>query len=112
KTDLGLQQALIAAFNTKALRSEALAIVSEAGLAQFIENLAVILAPGDAAGSKAEKLAAIAAIARNNFEPLAPHIAGELLTTKDADVRDAAARALVSLRDAKLLTALVAGQEL
>jgi putative heme-binding domain-containing protein len=112
KTEPGLQQALHGAFNSKALRSDALAIVNEAGLSQFLEHLAVILQPGDATGNKADKLATLAAIARNNFESLAPYVAGELLTTKDADLRDAAARTLVALRDAKLLTALIAGQEL
>jgi len=111
KTDTAFEPALKAALGDKALRSEALAIVGEAGLSQFFDSLGAILQTSDSAETKADRLAAIDAISRNNFEKLAPTVVGVLLTTKDGDVEDAAARALVSLRDAKMLTLLLTGKQ-
>ncbi|HTI49746.1 MAG TPA: c-type cytochrome, partial [Planctomycetaceae bacterium] len=109
KTDPAFEPALRAALNEGALRRDALAIVGEAGLPQFFDGLGAYLQAADSAGTKAEKLAAIDAISRNNIEKFGPQLAGVLATTKDAALRDAAARALVSVRDAKSLTALLTG---
>ena len=48
--------------------------------------------------------------ARNNIEKLGPDLAALVLTSRDADIREVASRALASLRDVKLLTALLTGQ--
>jgi putative heme-binding domain-containing protein len=111
KTDVGLEAAVKSALNDKALRGEALAIVSEAGLKPFFGSLGAILQAGDSAEAKAEKLTAIDAVSRNNIEQYGPALAGVLRSTKDSDVGDAAARALVSLRDARTLTGFLTGQD-
>jgi putative membrane-bound dehydrogenase-like protein len=110
KTDAALEPALKAALGDKILRKDALAIVGEAGMSQFFDGLGAYLQSGDSPDAKADTLAVIDVISRNNVEKAAPHVAGVLLTTKDGDLEQAAARALVSLRDAKTLTALLTGR--
>lgn len=112
KTDPALTAAIDAALGEPALRGEALAIVGEAGLAQFFDKLGPLLKGGDSAEAKAGQLAAIDAIARNNVEKFGPALAGLTATSQDGEVREAAARALVALQDVKSLTALVTGQPL
>ena len=112
KSDAGLDSALRSAINDKSLRGDALAIVSEAGLKQFFDELGPILAAPDSKETKTEKLTAIDAVARNNIEKYGPNLAASVLTSPDADVRDAALRSLVALRDVKTLTNLLTGREI
>lgn len=111
KKDPALEPAVRAALAEKSLRSDALALVGAAGLAQFADDVGQAVRLPDAPENRADRLAAIDAAARNNFEQLAPALTAVVTTGKDAAVREAALAALVTLRDVKTLTALVTGQD-
>src|SRR5579872_2546477 len=106
-----LESALRLALEGQALRRDALVIVGEAGLTQFFDMLGGVLQAENSSETKGEKSAAIDGVARNNIEKCGPALASLALATNDADVREAALRALVSLRDAKSLTALLTGND-
>ena len=112
KSDAALEPALKSAMQEKALRTAALAIVSEAGLKSFFDSLRAILQSADSPETKAEKLVAIEAVSRNNIERFGPTLAGIVCLTADADIHEAASRALVSIGDVKSLTAIVTGHPL
>jgi len=110
KADPALEPALRAALSEKPLRVEALAIIGEAGLKPFFADLGPIIGAADAPETRDERLAAIDVVIRNNVESQTPVLTGVVLSGTDASVRASALKALVSLRDARTLTALVTGQ--
>jgi putative membrane-bound dehydrogenase-like protein len=112
KGDAALESAVDAALKDASLRVDALKLIGEAGLAKFYESLRIISQPDDLSATKAEKLAAIEAISRNGIERFGPDLADLILNTKIAELREAALRGLVAVRDARSITALIAwGQQ-
>src|SRR5262249_41059461 len=61
--------------------------------------------------TKAERLLAIDAVARNNIELLSPRLGRIMVSSPDAEVRDAAIRALATIREPKLLITLLTDPE-
>ncbi|MBS0261705.1 MAG: c-type cytochrome, partial [Planctomycetes bacterium] len=111
KNDAALEPAVRSALAEPALRGEALALIGAAGLTQFDADLSKVIRLADAPENRTDRLAAIEAAARNNFEAVAPALTAVAATGKDAPVREAALTALVTLRDVKALTALITGQD-
>jgi putative membrane-bound dehydrogenase-like protein len=112
KSDAALEPALRSALNDKSLRAEALTVVSEAGLKQFFFAFEPILLGGSSQPTKAEILTSIDAISRNNMDDLGPLLIRQMVRSSDSDIREAAVRSLVALRDAKLLTKVLTAAEI
>ncbi len=106
KTDPSLPTAVENALKDSSLRVDSLKLIGEAGLAKFYDSLRIINHPDDSK-TTAEKLAAIDAIARNGLEKFGPDLADVILNTKVAELRDAALRAIVAVRDMRSIGAIL-----
>lgn len=105
KTDPAIEAAIAAAFADKALRSDAIGLVGEAGLSQFFDRLGNVLESRESTGEVV--LAAIDAISRSNIQKFGPSLLRLTYRRLGDETSLAAARALVLLRDQKSLTALL-----
>lgn len=105
KTDPALAAALLTALDDKSLTVVTLAVIGDAGLRDIAAApVAAILASESA--SKPDKLAAIDVAMKLGLDSSAPHLAA-LLSSADPSLRDDALKALVVLRETKVLGALL-----
>ena len=109
KQDPALEPAVRAALGDAALRGEALGLVSAAGLGQFAGEVGQVIQLPDQSENRADRLAAIEAAVRNNFEKCQAALTTVAAAGKDAAVREAALTALVAMREVKSVTAFVTG---
>ena len=103
--DPALLQAVGNLLENRDLAAEALAVIGEAGLRDAAPAVLVLMV--SEASSPAVKLAAIDVVARLGLSAGAPNLVG-LLRSENRGVADAALRALVLLREAKSLGAILA----
>jgi putative membrane-bound dehydrogenase-like protein len=103
-----LQQTVI---NFKDLSGDALAIASEVGITEMYAYFGPLL-QDNANATKAETLMALEAVARNNIELHSGRVSRLILRSPDVDIRDAAIRTMVSMRQPKSLTWLLTEPEL